>query len=223
MSRRFIALFSLAVAVIFGFTACSTVTPYTGEQQTSKLAIGAGIGAATGAAIGALTAKSKNRRKNALIGAGIGGVAGGSVGYYMDVQEVKLRQELQATGVSVTRNGDSIILNMPGNITFTTGSYNLKPEFYDVLNSVSVVLKKYKKTVIDVIGHTDSVGSDTYNQALSESRANSVAIFLSSKGVLSQRILTAGYGESQPIASNSTDSGRAQNRRVTLQLTPITN
>ncbi len=223
MNRRFIALFSLAIAVIFGFTACSTVNPYTGEQQTSKLAIGTGIGAAAGAAIGALTAKDKNRRKNALIGAGIGAVAGGSAGYYMDVQEAKLKQELQATGVSVTRNGDSIVLNMPGNITFTTGSYNLKPEFHDVLNSVSIVLKKYKKTVIDVIGHTDSVGAATNNQELSENRANSVAMFLSSKGVLSQRILTAGYGESQPIASNSTDSGRAQNRRVTIQMTPLTN
>ncbi len=130
MNKGFGALLALSVAVIFCFTACSTVNPYTGEQQTSKLAIGAGIGAVSGAAIGALTAKGEKRRTNALIGAGIGAVAGGSVGYYMDVQEAKLRQELQETGVGVTRSGDSIILNMPGNITFTTGSYELKPEFH---------------------------------------------------------------------------------------------
>ncbi len=223
MNRRALALFSLLSAVIFCITACSTVNPYTGEQQTSKLAIGAGIGAAGGAAIGALTASDKNRRKNALIGAGIGAVAGGSAGYYMDVQEAKLRQELQATGVSVTRNGNSIVLNMPSNVTFASGSYTLKPEFHTVLASVSKVLNKYKKTVLDVIGHTDSVGNDANNQALSENRASSVAVYLTSQGVLAQRILTAGYGESQPIASNSTEEGKAQNRRVKIQMTPITN
>jgi len=223
MDRRVLVLFSLSVAILFCINACSTVNPYTGEQQTSKLAIGAGIGAASGALIGALTAKDKNKRKHALIGAGVGAVAGGSVGYYMDVQEANLRRELQSTGVSVTRNGDSIVLNMPGNVTFASGSYDLRPEFHTVLNSVAKVLNKYNKTVLDVIGHTDSVGNDSDNQVLSENRANSVAIYLTSQNVLSQRILTAGYGESQPIASNSTDEGRAQNRRVTIQMTPITN
>ncbi len=223
MNSRIVALFSLLVAMVFCATSCSTVNPYTGEQQTSKLAIGAGIGAVGGAAIGALTANDKNRRKNALIGAGIGAVAGGSVGYYMDVQEAKLRQELQSTGVSITRDGNSIVLNMPGNVTFASGSYDLKPEFHSVLTSVSKVLNKYNKTVIDVIGHTDSVGSDESNQQLSENRARSVAVYLTSQGVLAQRLLVAGYGESQPIAPNTTDAGRAQNRRVTLQMTPITN
>jgi outer membrane protein OmpA-like peptidoglycan-associated protein len=105
-------------------------------------------------------------------------VAGGSVGYYMDVQEAKLRQRLRESGVSVTRAGNQIILNMPGNVTFKTNSADISADFYEVLNSVAVVLNEYKNTSIDVVGHTDSVGSDDYNQRLSEHRARSVAEYL---------------------------------------------
>jgi outer membrane protein OmpA-like peptidoglycan-associated protein len=186
------------------------------------VAIGAGIGAASGALIGLITADSKDRQKNALIGAGLGALAGGGIGYYMDVQEAKLRQRLRGSGVSVTRVGNQIELNMPGNITFKTGSPDINAGFYDVLNSVAVVLKEYKKTTVDVIGHTDSVGSASYNQRLSENRARSVAEYLSGQGILPARLLIAGMGESQPIASNSTPEGRAQNRRVTIQISPLT-
>jgi outer membrane protein OmpA-like peptidoglycan-associated protein len=212
----------LLLIVFFLFTACSTVNPYTDEKQTSKAAIGAGIGAASGAVIGLLTADSKDRQKNALIGAGLGALAGGGIGYYMDVQEAKLRQRLRGSGVSVTRVGNQIQLNMPGNVTFATGSPNINAGFYDVLNSVTIVLKEYNKTTVDVIGHTDSVGSADYNQRLSENRARSVAEYLSGQGVLPARLLVAGMGESQPVASNATPEGRAQNRRVNIQIAPLT-
>ena len=213
---------SLFICLVFVLAACSTVNPYTEEKQTSKLAIGAGIGAAGGALIGLITADSKDRQKNALIGAGVGALAGGSIGYYMDVQEAKLRQRLRNSGVSVTRVGDRIMLNMPGNVTFDTASADISAGFYDVLNSVAVVLEEYEKTTVDVIGHTDSVGAESYNQGLSENRARSVAEYLSSQGVLPARLLIAGMGESQPIAPNNTAEGRAQNRRVNIQIAPLT-
>jgi outer membrane protein OmpA-like peptidoglycan-associated protein len=222
MKANSIKFMCLLLFVVFALTACSTVNPYTEEKQTSKAAIGAGIGAASGAVIGLLTADSKDRQKNALIGAGLGALAGGGIGYYMDVQEAKLRQRLRGSGVSVTRSGNQILLNMPGNITFTSGSPNINAGFYDALNAVAVVLKEYKKTTVDVIGHTDNVGSADYNQRLSENRARSVAEYLSGQGILPARLLMAGRGESQPVASNSTPEGRAQNRRVAIQISPIT-
>jgi outer membrane protein OmpA-like peptidoglycan-associated protein len=208
--------------LLFGLAACTTVNPYSGEKQPSKLAIGAGIGAASGAVVGLLTSNNKNRQRNVLLGAGIGALAGGSVGYYMDVQEAKLRQRLQGTGVSVTRVGDQIVLNMPGNVTFETNSADINAGFYEVLSSVAIVLKEYEKTTVDVIGHTDSVGSTNYNQQLSERRARSVAEYLASQQIMTQRLLVAGQGESQPIASNSTPDGRSRNRRVEIQIAPLT-
>ncbi len=213
---------STFTCIMFTFSACTTINPYTEEKQTSKLAIGTGIGAAGGALIGYLTASEKQKRRNALIGAGIGALAGGSIGYYMDVQEAKLRQALCGTGTSVTRQGNRIILNMPGNITFKTGSADLNPRFFGVLNSVAKVVNHYKKTYIDVKGYTDSVGSRQYKQKLSEQRASSVAQYVVSKNIWPARILMASYGEDYPIASNATAAGRAQNRRVTLELSPIT-
>lgn len=208
--------------LLVGLTACTTVNPYSGEKQPSKLAIGAGIGAASGAVIGLLTSNNKNRQRSVLLGAGIGALAGGSVGYYMDVQEAKLRQRLQGTGVSVTRVGNQIVLNMPGNVTFDTNSADINAGFYEVLNSVAIVLKAYEKTTIDVIGHTDSVGSANYNQQLSERRARSVAEYLASQQIMAERLLAVGRGESQPITSNSTPEGRSRNRRVEIQIVPLT-
>jgi outer membrane protein OmpA-like peptidoglycan-associated protein len=211
----------VAVAAI-GLAGCQTTNPYTGEQQTSKAAKGAGIGAAAGAVVGLMTGDdSKERRERALIGAGVGAIAGGSVGYYMDVQEAKLRQQLQGTGVSVTRMGDNITLNMPGNITFKTDSADLNASFFSVLDSVSLVVKEYEKTIIEVAGHTDSTGTDQYNQALSQRRAQTVATYLAGKGVLDQRMITVGAGETRPVATNDTPEGRQLNRRVELTLTPI--
>lgn len=222
MNSKFLKFSVFITCLVFVAVSCSTVNPYTGEKQTSKAAIGAGIGAAGGAVIGLITAGSKDRQRNALIGAGLGALAGGGVGYYMDVQEAKLRQRLRNSGVSVTRIGDQIQLNMPGNVTFATGSANINAGFYDVLNSVAVVLKEYEKTTVDVIGHTDSVGAESYNQRLSENRARSVAEYLSGQGTLPARLLIAGMGEAQPVASNSTPEGRSQNRRVNIQIAPLT-
>jgi outer membrane protein OmpA-like peptidoglycan-associated protein len=214
----------LIVAVVAGIVSgCTTTNAYTGEKQVSKTAKGAGIGALAGAAVGALTGDNgKDRRKRALIGAGVGALAGGAAGQYMDRQEAKLRAQLQGTGVSVTRSGENIILNMPGNVTFATGSADLNSGFFGVLDSVALVLKEYDKTIIDVSGHTDSVGSDQTNQALSERRAGTVGQYLRSKGVEDQRIATAGYGKAHPVATNDTPDGRQQNRRVELTLTPLT-
>lgn len=203
-------------------TACTTYDPYTREAKTSKATKGAIIGAVSGAVVGVLTGDdSRERRKRALIGAGVGGIAGGGVGYYMDVQEAKLRAQLEGSGVSVTRNGNEIILNMPGNITFATDSYDVNGNFYDVLNSVSLVLNEYDKTVVELAGHTDSSGADDYNQALSVRRAGSVAGYLKSRGIDELRLYTVGYGESRPIADNSTAEGKQRNRRVEVTLVPI--
>jgi outer membrane protein OmpA-like peptidoglycan-associated protein len=216
--QSYARLLAAVLVMALGIAGCTT-DPYTGEQKASKAAIGAGMGALGGAAISAMTG---GNRKNVLLGAGIGALAGGAVGYYMDQQEAKLRQQLQNTGVSVTRNGDSIILNMPGNVTFATDSSNISANFYAVLDSVALVINEFEKTYVDVTGHTDSTGSDSYNMQLSVARAGSVARYLESRSVLPQRISTQGLGESRPIASNDNAEGRALNRRVEIVLTPIT-
>lgn len=216
-----IALLGLAAATVLA--SCYTYDPYSNEKKVSKTTSGAGIGAAVGAVAGLLTGHdSRDRRKRALIGAGVGALAGGAVGNYMDRQEARLRQQLQGTGVSVTRNGDNITLNMPGNVTFKTDSSDLRPEFFDVLNSVSLVLNEFDKTLLEVAGHTDNTGSAAYNQTLSEKRASTVAQYLTSKGIRADRIITVGAGETHPIASNDTQEGRQANRRVELSLEPIT-
>lgn len=209
---------AVTLAVTLGLGACTT-NPYTGEEQASKAGMGAGIGAVTGGIIGAIAGDNRNA---ILLGMGIGALAGGGVGYYMDKQEEKLRMQLQATGVSVTRNGDNIILNMPGNITFATDSSNISADFYSVLDSVALVINEFEKTYIDIYGYTDSTGSEAYNLTLSEKRASSVARYLESQQVVSQRIVTRGKGESNPVASNDTPEGRSLNRRVEIVLIPIT-
>ncbi|MCU7809212.1 MAG: OmpA family protein [Candidatus Thiodiazotropha sp. (ex Semelilucina semeliformis)] len=201
--------------------ACTTIDPYTREEKTSSATKGAAIGAAVGAVLGIATSKDKKKRKErALKGAGIGAIAGGGVGYYMDVQEAKLRQQLENTGVSVTRDGDNIILNMPGNITFEVNKSDVKPNFVEVLGSVALVLNEYKSTMIEVAGHTDSSGSESYNQMLSQQRSQSVSNVLLNNGIKSVRIDSVVYGENRPAASNSTPAGRQQNRRVELTLLP---
>ncbi len=213
-------LAAVAAALLAG---CYTNNAYTGQQQTSKTAVGAGIGALAGAVVGMLTGgDARQHRKNALIGAGIGALAGGAAGNYMDRQEARLRAQLQGTGVSVTRNGNDITLNMPGNVTFQSNSSDLRPDFFKVLNSVALVLKEYDKTILEVAGHTDNTGSAQYNQALSERRAASVAQYLTSQSVNSQRVITVGAGETHPVATNATPEGRQANRRVELTLEPIT-
>ncbi len=216
-SKHLLSSSVLLASLLLG--ACSTIDPYTRETKTSNAVKGVGIGALSGAVIGVLAG---DNRESALIGAGVGALTGGGVGYYMDVQETRLRQDLEATGVSVIRQGDSIILVMPGNITFNTASSNISAHFYDVLNSVSMVINKYEKTYVDIYGYTDSVGQAAYNMTLSQQRADSVSQYLQTRQVLRQRISTRGEGKSNPIASNETPEGRAQNRRVEIRLTPLT-
>lgn len=215
--------FGLAPVLAAAISGCTTLDPYTGEERTSRASIGAGVGAVAGAVIGAATGdNSRERRKRALIGAGIGGLSGGAVGAYMDQQAEELRQKLRGSGVSVTRQGDEIILNMPGNVTFDVDSASLRPDFFDVLDSVALVVEEYEKTLIEVAGHTDSTGSAEYNQRLSERRAETVANYLRNQGVRSERIAAAGFGEERPVADNDTERGRQANRRVELTLVPLT-
>lgn len=214
---RFSRAAGVALAASLAF-AC-TSNPYTGERQVAKTASGAGIGALTGAAIGAL-AGSENRGQGALIGAGAGALAGGAVGGYMDVQEKKLRERLQGSGVGVTRYGDEIVLNMPGNVTFETDSDRIEPAFWEVLSSVSLVVKEYDQTAIEIAGHTDSTGSDAHNDSLAQRRAASVGEYLIGQGIDPRRIDTRGYGKRQPVADNQTETGRQQNRRVEMRLVP---
>ena len=211
------------VAALTGIVGCETLDPYTQESKTSSSTKGAVIGAVAGAVVGLASGDDAvERRQRALIGAGVGALAGGAIGNYMDRQEAELRAELQGTGVSVTRIGDNITLNMPGNVTFATDSSDLSPAFFDVLTSVGKVLDEFDQTIVEVAGHTDSTGSDAYNQSLSVRRSSSVASYLQSQGVDSQRLITIGLGETMPVADNSTEAGRQANRRVEITMVPVT-
>ena len=216
--KKMILVFMVAT---FGLGGCMTYDPYTGEEKTSNVTKGSIIGAIGGAAIGAATSSKSDRGKGALIGAASGAAIGGGVGYYMDKQEAELRRQLEGTGVRVVRNGDEIELVMPGNITFDLNESSIKPSFSGTLESVALVLKEYDKTIIQIEGHTDSSGSDSYNQLLSERRASSVRDFLLNQGIEPKRTRAVGYGERYPVASNDTAAGREQNRRVELTLVPM--
>lgn len=219
--RRLLAVSTLIAS--FSLSSCMTENPYTGERQISKTTAGAGIGAGAGALLGGIIGNNVgdgNAGRGALIGAALGGVAGGSIGNYMDQQEAMLRDELRSTGVSVSRRGNNIVLNMPHDITFNTGSARVKSSFQRTLNSVGIVLRKFERTTVLVNGHTDSDGEASYNMALSRDRATAVSQQLASNGVHSGRLVARGFGESQPIASNSSASGKAQNRRVEIHIAP---
>ncbi|MFQ5567253.1 MAG: OmpA family protein [Paracoccaceae bacterium] len=193
---------------------CQTV------RDNPNTAGGAIIGALGGAAVGAILPGST--RTNALIGAGIGLLAGAAVGQYMDNQERELRRDLAGTGAQVDRYGDNLVVSFPANVTFAVDSSEIRPGFYRTLDDVSATLNRYPQSYLDVVGHTDSTGSETYNQALSERRASSVSNYFRSRGVHPARIASYGMGETQPIASNADSYGRQQNRRVELRITPAT-
>lgn len=212
------------LAAMFGamfVIACATTSdPWTGEERSNRTSQGAAIGAGVGAVIGAVT--GGDRLERAAIGAGIGALSGAAIGNYMDRQEAELRRQLRGTGVSVTRRGNEIILNMPGNVTFDFDSASLRSQFYEVLNSVALVLGEYDKTVLVIDGHTDSTGSRSYNLGLSRERAESVGDYLIAQDVDPVRLATYGYGPDHPVADNDTETGRQSNRRVELTLIPIT-
>jgi outer membrane protein OmpA-like peptidoglycan-associated protein len=220
-----IAASFISLLCLLSLQACTTFDPYTGDEKTTNTTIGASIGAGIGAVIAYIDNKdedSRQRNQRILAAAGGGAAIGGGIGYYMDAQEAKLRKQLRGSGVSVERAGDSINLIMPGNITFATNSANINSTFFSVLDSVALVIAEYDKTLVVVAGHTDSDGSDSFNQDLSQRRASSVSKYLISQGILPVRLETIGFGEAQPIATNNSAEGKQLNRRVEITLLPIT-
>jgi outer membrane protein OmpA-like peptidoglycan-associated protein len=189
------------------------------NPDMQKTRQGTAIGAAGGAAIGLIAGGGW---KGALIGAGVGALAGGMVGNYQDKQEAKLRAQMAGTGVEVVRMGDNLTLNMPGNVTFAFDSSKLNPQFDSVLDKLATTLVDYNQTVIQIAGHTDSTGSHAYNMKLSLARADSVKAYLVSRGVPAARLVTLGAGPDYPIATNATEEGRAENRRVEITIVPVT-
>lgn len=218
IQSKFIAV-AAAAGLALTATACVT-DPVTGEKKISKTAVGAAIGAGVGAGAGAIIGGKRNRTE-VLVGTGVGALAGAAIGVYMDKQEKELREKTAGTGIEVVRNGDEITLNMPSRVTFDVDSAIVSTRFRPALDEVARVLSQYEKTFVDVIGHTDSTGSDAYNLTLSQRRADSVATYLSSNGVLRARMATEGQGEQQPIADNGSENGRAANRRVEIRLVPV--
>lgn len=210
-----------AAAGLLASTSACTTDPVTGERKISKAAIGAALGAGAGFLAGDIIG-GRGDRTEKIVGVGIGAIAGGAIGSYMDKQEKELREKTRGTGVEVVRQGDELQLNMPAGITFAFNSSAVQPQFQSTLDQVAQTLAQYNQTYIDVYGHTDSVGSDAYNQTLSEQRAASVANYLVGRGVNRARIATRGFGETQPVASNADEVGRAQNRRVNIRVVPVT-
>ena len=215
---------SVSLAAMLGAAACTTTDPYSSTPGRNNTATGAVAGALGGALLGYLTNTSSGEqgRKNALIGAGVGALAGAGVGQYMDRQQRALEAELSGTGVGVARQGDNLVLRMPSDVTFATNQSSLDTRFLPVLADVARVLNEYDRSMVDVIGHTDSSGGDAINQPLSERRASSVASYLMDNGVIRERLYVAGNSARNPIASNDTAQGKAQNRRVEILIRPFT-
>ncbi|MGE3249761.1 MAG: OmpA family protein [Hyphomonadaceae bacterium] len=213
--RRFLIL---AAALVFA-AACTTTDPYSGERVRNNTGTGALIGAGAGGALGALA--GGDDRRNVLIGAGIGALAGAAIGNYMDRQEAQLRAQLRESDVDVVRQGDDILLRLPADVTFDVDRAEVKSQFLPTIRDVARTLAEYPSTIVDVIGHADSTGTDAHNQELSERRAMAVGAVLINNGVQRERLAATGMGETQPIASNATAEGRARNRRVEIRLTPL--
>lgn len=215
---------ALAIATSLLLSSCATYTGQTSApDDPNRTRNGALIGAAIGAVAGILSGDDAlERRQRALVGAGVGAVAGGAVGVYQDRQEAELRRRTAGTGIEVTRDGDVIKLNLPDGVTFDFGKSNLKSQFYPALDQVASTMAEYNQTVVEVSGHTDSVGSDEANQALSVQRANSVSNYLVGKGLMRERFEVVGMGERYPVADNNNDDGRARNRRVEIRVVPLT-
>ena len=213
MKNKFIMTLALSLIVV----SCTTTNPETGKTQASKTTIGAGAGAAAGAVLGQIIGKDT---KGTVMGTAAGAAVGAVIGNVFDKQEAKLREDLKGTGVEVTRTAEGEIkLVAPENVTFATNSSTISSRFTNTLDSIASVLKEYPDSNITVSGHTDSTGNDAINNPLSVNRANSVANYLKKEGIASSRITAVGYGSKQPIASNSTSDGRAQNRRVEIKIT----
>jgi outer membrane protein OmpA-like peptidoglycan-associated protein len=217
IERNFLGIAGLAVLC----AAACTTDPYTGQQRINRTAVGVAAGAVGGYLLGDLVG-GRHDRTERLAGAGIGALAGGAVAYYMNRQEEELRRQTAGTGVDVIRQGDDLILRMPSSVTFDVDRWDVKPQFYSVLDDVGRTLSSYDQTYIDVLGHTDTTGSHEHNQALSERRAASVADYLGSRGVARARMATRGYGETAPLyIPDDTDPKKAANRRVEIKVVPF--
>ena len=218
VSKRFT---TVAAAALLATTAACVTNPETGEREfQTRTAIGAGLGAIAGYLAGDLVGGRRDRTER-IVGAGIGAIAGGAVGPYMDRQERDLRRRTAGTVVEIDRQGDELLLRMPSGITFPINSYQIQPQFQNTLDQVAATLAEYPSTMIDVYGHTDPSGGDAVNVPLSQNRAQSVANYLAARGVNPARIATQGFASSQPIADNSTEAGRAANRRVEIRIVPV--
>jgi outer membrane protein OmpA-like peptidoglycan-associated protein len=224
MNRIRTLAITMTTALTFTLAGCASYTGQTDNpDDPNRTARGALIGAAIGAAAGLLSGDdATERRQRAMVGAGVGAVAGGAVGVYQDRQEAELRRRTAGTGIEVSRDGDVIKLNLPDGVTFDFNRADLKPQFYPALDQVAATMAEYNQTIVEVSGHTDDVGSDQYNQGLSERRAGSVANYLVGKGLLRERFEVVGMGERYPVADNASDSGRALNRRVEIRVVPLT-
>lgn len=218
MKTSRIVISGLAAAALLGASGCVT-DPNTGNQKASRTAIGGAGGAGLGYLLGGLIGGKTAR----IVGAGLGAAAGGVVGYRMDQQIRELKETTAGSGIDVTQtpDGSGIMVNLP-EVTFAVDSTVINPTFQQALNNVAQSMSTYPNSLIDVMGHTDSTGSDSHNLDLSRRRAESVANYLTSRGVARARIATIGYGEQYPIADNNTAQGRALNRRVEIRITPIT-
>ena len=223
MNNQTLKLATLAATLAALTAGCATYTGQTDDpNDPNRTKRGALIGAAIGAAAGLLSGDNAvERRQHAMVGAGIGALAGGGIGAYQDRQEAELRRATAGTGVDVTRDGDVIKLNLPDGVTFDFAKYDIKPQFYPALDTIASTLREYNQTIVEVSGHTDSIGTDAVNQRISEQRANSVASYLIGQGVQRERFEIVGMGKRYPIASNDTESGRALNRRVEIRLLPL--
>ncbi|WP_338064995.1 OmpA family protein [Thermomonas alba] len=212
----------LGICLVAFVSGCASYDTQGGYDDHARAKKGALIGAAIGAAAGLLSGQDAvERRQQAMIGAGIGALAGAAVGNYQDRQEAQLRRETAGTGIGVTRDGDVIKLNLPDGVTFDFNRSDIKPQFYPPLSAIANTLREYDKTIIEVSGHTDNIGSDAVNQRISEQRANAVASYLIAQGVQPQRLEVIGFGKRFPIASNDTEQGRALNRRVEIRILPL--
>ena len=216
-------LFATAAAGSLLLASCASYTGQTSDPNDPNRTrrgplIGAGIGAVAGLLSGS---DATERRQRALVGAGVGGLAGGAIGAYQDRQEAELRRQTAGTGIVVDREGDVIKLNLPDGVTFDFNKTDLKPQFYPALNNVARTLAEYDQTIVEVAGHTDSIGTDAVNQRISEQRASAVANYLIGQGLLRERFEVVGFGKSMPIADNSTEQGRALNRRVEIRVVPL--
>ncbi len=211
--ERQLKITTLAAALALG--ACAVDDPHLRTKT----------GAAVGAVAGAVLGHQLDDKSGRYVGAAVGALAGGAVGNYMDRQQQALNQALErerALGLQVQQLQDGTIkLDIPSEISFDFDSAEIKPAFRPSLNNVADVLRQYDRTVVHIIGHTDSTGPDAYNQQLSQRRASATATYLANQGVSMDRLRTEGRGESQPRASNATEVGRAQNRRVEIFIKPI--